>query len=69
MEQIPDAPWVRDAEMYGPPYDEVICPCCGEECETIYSDQNGTVFACDKCLEQQDAWDWKQEQIEAERPE
>lgn len=69
MEHVPDAPWIRDAELNGylsdPP---VECPCCGEECSTIYADAGGTVFACDRCLMQQDAWEWYQEEREASRP-
>ena len=48
MEQIPDAPWIRDAELNGYPSDPPVeCPCCGEECNTIYADQYGNVFACE----------------------
>ena len=70
MQQIPDAPWIREAEMYGYPPDEpepVKCPICGEECETIYADMNGDVFGCDRCIMKQDAWDWADEQREADR--
>lgn len=70
MEQIPDAPWIRKAEMYGvDDPDPVYCPVCGEECETVYMDRNGTVFACDCCLDQQDAGDWWQEELERWKPE
>ena len=65
MSGIPDAPYIREAEMYGMlPYETVKCPCCGEECETIYADQYGNVFACDKCLMSQDAWEWAEEEKE-----
>ena len=68
-DKIPDAPWIRDAEMNGyPEAPPVECPCCGEECETIYADQNGTVFACDRCLMQQDAWSWAEEERANSRP-
>ena len=33
------------------------CPICGEECETLYEDRAGTVFACDNCVSTKDAWD------------
>ena len=63
MSQLPDAPWIQEAEMEGlPASDPVICPECGQECETIYIDRLGkhdTVFGCDKCLRGIDAWDWK----------
>ena len=43
MQDLPDAPWIREAEMFGPPpYDDgpdPVCPICGEECETIYTDK------------------------------
>lgn len=69
MEQIPDAPYIREAETYGmPPYEMVECPCCGEECETVYADQYGNVFACNKCLMEQDALEWQREQKEADMP-
>ena len=68
MEQIPDAPWIRDAENNGVgPFDQPICPICGEECETIYADMYGNVFACDQCLIEQDAWQWQEDQREADR--
>ena len=70
MEQIPDAPYIREAEMYGmPPYDpQPVCPICGEECETVYADMNGDVFACNCCLMEQDAWEWQEEEKERNRP-
>ena len=61
MEQIPDDPRIREAELYGmPPYDtpEVLCPICGKECETIYTDDNDDVVGCDRCIHQEDAIDW-----------
>lgn len=62
MEQIPDAPHIREAEMYGmPPYDdgpEPTCPICGAECETIFLDKDGTEFGCDQCIQTLDAWEW-----------
>lgn len=68
MEQIPDAPWIRDAENNGVgSFDQPICPVCGEECETIYADMYGNVFACDQCLIEQDAWQWQEDQREADR--
>ena len=68
MEQIPDAPWIRDAELNGYPSDPPVeCPCCGEECNTIYADQYGNVFACDRCLMTQDAWEWAEEEKEKDK--
>ena len=69
MEQIPDAPWIRDAEMNGIPSPEpVYCPVCGEECNTIYKDNSGTVFACNWCVEEQDAGEWQENERLASIP-
>ena len=35
-----------------------VCPVCGEECETIYTDINSEVCGCDRCIESYDAWDY-----------
>ena len=46
MQQLPDAPWIREAETYGmPPYDDfdVTCPVCGRECEEFYLDEDDDV--------------------------
>ncbi len=70
MRTIPDAPWIREAEMNGmPPCETVKCPCCEEECETIYADQYGNVFACNKCLQSADAWEWLEEEKKRDREE
>lgn len=69
MQDLPDAPWIRDVEMYGmPPYDDdpdPICPVCGKECETIYLDDGCiNVVGCDNCIRTMDAYDWFEEQKE-----
>lgn len=62
MSGLPDAPWIREAEMCGmPPYDEgpdPVCPICGKECETIYADKDGDVFGCDECVKIWEAYEW-----------
>lgn len=69
MEQIADAPYIREAETYGPPEAETVyCPVCGEECLEIYADMNGDVFGCERCIMIQDANEWLEEKREAERP-
>ena len=69
MNELPDAPWIRQAERDGyPSTPPVYCPVCGEECLTIYTDLNGEVFACNHCLEELDAGEWAEEQREASRP-
>lgn len=70
MEQIPDAPWIRDAELngVGPEDPPVKCPVCGEECEEIYETKEyGEVLGCDRCILIRDAWDWKAQKDEDER--
>lgn len=66
--QMPDAPRIREAEMYGmPPYDdgpEPTCPFCGRDCETIYLDKDGNEFGCNVCIQTQDAWEWAKEKEE-----
>ena len=68
MQDLPDAPWIREAEMYGmPPYDDgpdPVCPICGKECEMIYMDQNGTEVGCEHCIRTTDAWIWQDEHKE-----
>ena len=46
--------------MIDPPVqkDNPICPVCGEECETIYTDINSEVCGCENCLNEYDAWDY-----------
>ena len=63
MDQLPDAPWIQDAELNGYPEAEPVeCPICGWECETIYMDRTGAVCGCERCMEKKDAWDWLEEQ-------
>lgn len=65
MSQIPDAPWIRDAEINGMPYDEkpVVCPFCGAEWpEYIFRIGNGgEAIGCSECVEQIAAEDWEDE--------
>ena len=39
-----------------------ICPVCGEQCETIKR-QDGEVIGCDKCVIDEDAWQWLEDEI------
>ena len=66
MTMIPDAPYIRDAEMNGYPSDDpVICPCCGAEAESFFFYNGGTdILGCDKCIECRDAWEVEQEKEE-----
>ena len=51
---IPDDPIIRKMEMYGTLCEEEerepVCPICGNECETMYTDLNGEVLGCDCCV-------------------
>ena len=68
MNQLPDAPWIRDAELNGyPSNDPVRCPFCGEECDTLFKDRYGELFACDRCLGKVDAYEWAEDQRMEER--
>lgn len=70
MTQIPDAPWIQEAERLGyPPYDTVKCPICGEECDTIYIDNAGDACGCENCVGARDSYDWYQDELERMRPE
>lgn len=62
MDQIPDAPWIRDAELNGVgETDEtpVYCPICGSETDTIYTDRDGDAVGCSECVSMWDAYDWR----------
>lgn len=63
MTQVPDAPWIRDTELYGEPESKTPeCPCCGRACETIYTDNNYDVVGCDICMHVLDAFEWMWDQ-------
>ena len=70
MQQIPDAPWIREAERNG--YDtgtHVCCPVCGEICDEIYLDNYRNACGCNRCISTMDAYDWYQDELEKGRPE
>ena len=46
MYDIPDAPWIRDAEINGMP-----------EPEDFYFDTNGDLVGCSDCITRRDAYD------------
>lgn len=55
-----DHPAVANALRTGYPNGEPEwphCPVCGSECEEVYKDENGVVFACDECVKKQSAWE------------
>ena len=51
----------------GPPKEAPvpICPECGNECETVYVNENGTVVCCDVCIDKvfwkRDAYEWMED--------
>lgn len=72
MTQLPDAPWIREAERYGYPPNEpypVECPLCGRECEEFYLDEDDSILGCPKCIKKVDAFDWVIQMHEAEEEE
>jgi hypothetical protein len=72
MMTIPDAPWVREAEMYGIDGGGnryVCCPVCEEECSDIWLDGDGNACGCNRCMRKKDAVEWMQDMIERSRPE
>ena len=65
MQDVPDAPWIRDAERNGvPECDAVRCPICGMECDTIYLIDGVTPVGCENCIETKDAYEWADENRE-----
>lgn len=62
MEQVPDAPWIRDAELNGMPADEPVkCPVCYEECEQIYFYRGQRdALGCDRCIDWMPAEEWRE---------
>lgn len=36
-----------------------VCPICGEETDTFYTDYKGDVIGCDCCIQEVNAWDWR----------
>ena len=42
-------------EPDGKPPVLVRCPCCGMECDTLYLNKFGSTFACENCVQIEDA--------------
>ena len=69
MNQLPDAPWIRDAELNG--FDDeptVECPVCAWiNCKYIYvSKSDWEPVGCEHCIVELDAHEWLREK-EADR--
>lgn len=45
-----------------PEQEEIRCPVCGEECDTVVINENQEVIGCENCLTIRDAQFWKEEQ-------
>ena len=68
MAQLPDAPWIREAETIGYGEESPRCPICGEYCESIYYNKlRSEPIACDRCLIERNAYEWQEEEKENER--
>lgn len=67
-QDLPDAPWIRSAELYGMPEAEEIkyrCPICGaEEPEDFYFDKSGDIIGCCECVERHDAYSWAADHLD-----
>lgn len=61
MEMVRDDPIVESLDKTGlPPWNDgkvPVCPVCGNECDTLYYNNNGDVVGCDECVTAYDAWD------------
>ena len=57
---LPDAPWIRDAEINGMPEEPLpVCPCCGEETEDYYIDLAGDIIGCENCVRRRDDYEYR----------
>ena len=68
-QQIPDAPYIRDAELFGM-YDgpEVtpVCPVCGALGPDDFYEQDGEIIGCSECVKCKDAYEWVADHMEDE---
>jgi hypothetical protein len=68
---LPDAPWIREAETYGPPMEEEIsysCPVCGaDEPEDFVFDRSGDIVGCNCCCHFRDAYEYMAQKRADER--
>lgn len=61
MINIPDAPWIREAETYGAPGmqdEDVYCPVCGAENPDYLYIIDGDCQGCECCVKRVDAYEW-----------
>lgn len=53
-------PGITNAIRAGYPHGEPRyphCPVCDRECEEVYKDREGVIFACDECVKTHSAWE------------
>ena len=56
MFNIPDHPVIAGLLANGlPEASPVICPVCGDECRTFYKNMHDGIFACENCVQIEDA--------------
>lgn len=59
MPDLPDAPWIRQAERDGmDDCPDVYCPICNEENPEYFFIQDGEIIGCSECTDQTDPWEW-----------
>ena len=67
MTILPDAPWIREAETYGPgDYEEIhyTCPVCGEdEPEDFAFDRSGDIIGCNCCCHFGNAYEYMAQKL------
>ena len=73
MMDLPDAPWIREAEMYGPPgvAEEInyCCPVCGEEQPEDFCFNNyGEIIGCNCCCRFRNAYEYMADKKANETP-
>ena len=47
--QLPDAPYIREAETYGMEEPEEICAICGAVCKEVFRFPDGRPTGCNVC--------------------
>lgn len=58
--QIPDAPWIRQAENDGADAaPDVYCPICNAENPECFYVSDGQVSGCSECTESVDPYEWE----------
>lgn len=59
MFDLPDAPWIRDAEINGMPEpEEFECPVCGATNPDSFYVDGATIIGCSECVACKDAYEW-----------